>query len=312
MTVCVLLCGFEMYEDFYELSSKPFTLTPDEERFFMSPQHAQGLATLQYSILSKAGFTLVTAESGMGKTTIVNRVLSNLDDTVRIAHITNTHHELGRMVPWVLAAFEVAADYGDELACYAALKGFLDSQAQSGNQVVLIIDEAQNLALTALEELRLINNLNINESKGLQLVLVGKPGLDDLLTKEEQRDFAQRIAVDCRIEPFDYETTNEYISFQLNRCGGSTGTFDFLARAAIFYHSHGIPRLINNLCDLALVYGYGEEQDIIDMNVIKNVLLSKQVGLSAFNQMERSRSAVELHAMVANSHGIDIARFTMK
>ena len=301
-----------MYEEFYGLSAKPFTLTPDESSFFMSPQHAQGLATLQYSILSKAGFTLVTGESGMGKTTIVNRVLSNLDESLRIAHVVNTHQGLGRMVPWVLAAFEVPADYGDELGCYGTLKTFLQDQASAGNQVVLIIDEAHNLSTEALEELRLINNLNVDEESGLQMVLVGRPNLDTLLSQEEQSDFAQRIAIDCRIERFDYEVADEYISFQLNRCGGAPEIFDFLARATVFYHSHGIPRLINSICELALVYGYGESSAAIDMNVIKNVLLSKKVGLSAFNQMERSRSAAELHAMVANVHGVDIARFSLK
>ena len=301
-----------MYEEFYGLAEKPFSPAPTEDCFFMSPQHAHGMATLQYALLANAGMTLITADSGLGKTAILKRVMSNLDSSINVALVSNTHPQLGRLVPWILAAFQVPADYGDELACYAALRSFLHEQANQKVQVVLAIDEAHNLSAEAFEELRLVNNLNVNDSTGVQIVLSGRPELAELLMKDEQRHISQRIAIDFRITPFDYEVTDEYISYRLRLFGGKPELFDYLARAAIFYHSHGIPRLINSVCDLALVYGYGESLDTIDIGIVKKVLLSKKVSLSFFNRLERSRSAVDLHAMVLNSHGVDIARFTLK
>jgi len=301
-----------MYEEFYDLEGKPFSPAPEKDCFFMSPQHAHGLATLQYALLSNAGMTLITSDAGMGKTTILNRVMSNLDDSINVALVSNTHSGLGRIVPWILAAFQLPADYGDELACYAALRAFLGEQASQGVQVVLAIDEAQNLSAGALEELRLVNNLNVNDTQGLQIVLLGRPELADLLMEDDQRHVSQRIAVDFKLAPFDYEIADDYISYRLSSFGGKPELFDYLARAAIFYHSHGIPRLINSICDLALVYGYGETLKSIDIGIVKKVLLSKKVSLSFFNRLERSRSAVEVHAMVMNTHGVDIARFTLK
>ncbi len=298
-----------MYEEFYNLLSKPFSLSPDSKCFFMSPQHSQALATFQYSLLSNAGLTLITGESGVGKTSLIRRVMSNLDGTVRTALISNTHVDLGRILPWVLSAFEVPADYSDDLSCYSSLKEFLAQQAEASRRAVLIVDEAQNLSLEALEGLRVLNNLNVDENSGLQLVLVGRPELADKLSQKSQRHLAQRIAIDYAIDPFDFEIADEYISFRLNLSGGKSEIFDYVSRASIFYHSHGIPRLINSICDLAMVYGFGESLETVDLRLVKKVLQSKKVSLNHFNRLERSRSAKELHATILASHGVDIARF---
>ena len=252
---------------------------------------------------------MVTGESGTGKTLLIRRVMGNLDDSVVVGWIANTHSDFGSILPWVLSAFELKANMGDSVDMHETLSAFLDKQASEQRRVVLIVDEAQNLSQNALEEIRLLTNLNTSDERGLQVVLVGQPSLEGKLEQDAMRDLAQRLALDYRIEPFDFETTDDYITYRLSLYGGKPELFDYVSRATIYYHSHGIPRLINSMCDLALVYGFGESLEIIDLKVIKQVILSKKVSMNYFNRLQRSRSAVELHAAIQVSHGVDIARF---
>ena len=301
-----------MYEEFYNLLSKPFSGTPDASCFFMSRQHAEALATVQYSLLTSAGLTLVTGESGMGKTVLIRRVMSNLDDSVVVGSIANTHSDFGSILPWIMSAFELRSGLGDSVEMYAALKEFLREQSSQQRRVVLIVDEAQNLSHAALEEIRLLTNLNTSDDHGLQIVLVGQPSLEEKLQQDSMKELAQRVALDFRIEPLDFQDTDEYITYRLSLNGGKPELFDYVSRACIYYHSHGIPRLINSICDLALVYGFGDSLETIDFKVIKRVLLSKKVSMSYFNRLERTRSAVDLHAAILASHGVDIARFSLR
>jgi len=176
-------------------------------------------------------------------------------------------------------------------------------------RVVLVIDEAHNLSDGALEELRLLLNENTSESRGIQLVLLGLPSLAEKLRHKSMVMLSQRIALDLEIERFDFQTTYDYITYCLSLQGGKPELFDYVSRSAVFYHSRGIPRLINSLCDLALVFGYGDSLDSIDSAVIDKVLLSKKVGFHYYSGLERSSEAVALHAAINETHGIDIARF---
>lgn len=306
------LFGICVYEEFYNLLSKPFSVTPDASCFFMSRQHAEALATVQYSLLTSAGLTLVTGESGVGKTVLIRRVMSNLDDSVVVGSISNTHSDFGSILPWIVSAFELRSSMGDSVEMYGTLKSFLTEQTSQERRVVLIIDEAQNLSQSALEEVRLLTNLNTSDLHGIQVVLVGQPSLDGKLEQDSMKELAQRVALDFRIDPLDFEDTDEYITYRLSLYGGKPELFDYVARACIYYHSHGIPRLINSVCDLALVYGFGDSLETIDFKVVKRVLLSKKVSMSYFNRLERSRSAVDLHAAILASHGVDIARFSTR
>ncbi|MEM7221263.1 MAG: AAA family ATPase [Pseudomonadota bacterium] len=299
-----------MYEDFYKFLAKPFSLSADAACFFMSPQHAQALAVLQYSLLTSAGLTLVTGESGTGKTLLVRRVMSNLDDTLVIGNIANTHSDFGSILPWVASSLELSTNGTDAVEIFEALERFVDKQSEADKRVVVIIDEAHNLSLSALEELRLLTNLNTSDARGIQFVLVGQPTLEEKLAQAAVHDLAQRIALDFKLEPFDFETTDEYISYRLSLYGGRPELIDYLSRATVYFHSLGIPRLINSLCDLALVYGFGESLETIDIKVVKKVLLSKKVSLSYFNRLQRSECASKLRESVLTSHGIDIARFS--
>jgi len=135
--------------------------------------------------------------------------------------------------------------------------------------------------------------------------------LADKLKHAAMSNLAQRISVDVELEPFDYEATDEYISFRLSFYGGKPEIFDYVSRATIFYHTRGIPRLINSVCDLALVYGYGESLDVVDFRIIKQVLMSKKVGMNYFRKLGRSAEAVALHSAILASHNVDISQFSV-
>ncbi len=297
-----------MYQEHFGLLNKPFSFSTDASCFFMSKQHALAMASMQYAMLSNAGMILISAESGCGKTLLVRRFASNQDNSVRMGFINNTHVDFGRVMPWILSAFELHASSTDEVEMQEVLVKFLDDMEEQQKRVVLVIDEAHNLSPTALEELRLVLNENTTERRGIQLVLLGQPSLAEKLRQKSMVMLSQRIALDLELEAFNFQTTYDYISFCLSLQGGKPELFDYVARSAIFYHSHGIPRLINSLCDLALVFGYGDSLDSIDYAVIDKVLLSKKVGLHYYASIERSSEAEALHAAINETHGIDIAR----
>lgn len=298
-----------MYEEFYNLLRKPFSLTPDPSCLFLGRQHAEALAALQYSLLTNAGLTVLTAEAGLGKTLLINRMKTNIDSQVRIGTISNTHPDFSSILPWVAAAFELSCDMTDPTSMHGALEEFLAEQFDVGNRVVLVIDEAHNLSRSAFEEIRLLNNLNQSEGSGLQIVMVGQPILLDILKADSLKELSQRVAVDYSLSPLGYEATDDYITYRLALCGGAADIFDYVSRAAIYFHSRGIPRLINGICDLSMVYGYGDSLEAIDYRVIKKVLLSRKVSTNYFHRLGQSKDAENLKAAIFATHGVDIARF---
>ena len=211
-----------MYEKFYRLQRKPFALTPDPRFLYLSPQHAQALATLEYAILNDAGITLLTGEVGSGKTMLTRRLLENIDDACEIGVLTNTQREFKDILPWVLRAFQQPVDGGeDSVSAYERLIRFLEHTFEEGRRVVLLIDEGQNLDAASLEELRLLSNLNIGSNMQLQLIMVGQPELLEMLKQPRLRSFAQRIAVEYQIEPLSFEQTSEYIGHRLKVAGAT-------------------------------------------------------------------------------------------
>lgn len=282
-------------------------MNADASRFFMGLQHAQSLATLQYSLLSSAGLTLITAAPGMGKTLLIRRAQTNLDDSVVVGMLLNTHSDFRSVLPWIIASFELRSDMSSPVAMFETLNEFLDKMAHQERQVILVIDDAQNLSNSALQELRLLMNLSQTDSRGLQLVLIGLPLLKERLMHPSMSDIAQRVAVDFELSPLDYESTDDYITYQLSLVGGRPDIFDYVSRAAVYYHSRGIPRLINSICDLALIFGFGESLETIDIRVIKNVLLSKKVALNSYRTMARTSEAGDLREAILASRNLDIA-----
>jgi type II secretory pathway predicted ATPase ExeA len=269
-----------VYEKFYRLLGNPFTLSPDPAYFFLGRQHQRALTLLEYALHQGSCFALISGEIGSGKTTVVNYLLRRAPRGLRVGLMTNTHPGLGTLLPWVMQSLSVAVPRGATTASdlYGAFAQFLERERRARRRAVLIIDEAQNLTADALEELRVLSNLNAGEGLVLQVVLVGQPEIRETLRSPRMRQFAQRIAVDCHIAPLTREETHHYIGHRLSVAGGSSGLISFDACERVHASSGGVPRLINQVCDTALVYGFAEQRNPIDTEIIELVLRDRGEG----------------------------------
>ncbi len=290
-----------MYESFFGFDEKPFSLLPDPGFLFMSKKHRQALAMLEYGLMNQAGFTVITGEIGAGKTTLVRQLLGqiakNLEVTVGL--VSNTHRSFGELMQWVLYAFKLEYRGKEKVELYQTFAEFLTREYESGKRTVLIIDEAQNLSLEALEELRMLANINADKDQVLQLVLVGQPGLRDMLRTPELEQFAQRIAIDFHLQTLELQETCEYIRHRISVVGGDHELFEAPACVAVHYYTKGTPRLINVLCDTALVCGFAEQRKAIDADLIHDVVRDKTVGgiVPAWEASDQGDSVVtDIHA----------------
>jgi general secretion pathway protein A len=269
-----------VYEKFYRLLGNPFALTPDPAYFFLGKQHQRALTLLEYALHQGSCFALISGEIGSGKTTVVNYLLRRVQRGLRVGLMTNTHPGLGTLLPWVMQSLSVAMPRGATTASdmYGAFAQFLERERRSRRRAVLIIDEAQNLTADALEELRVLSNLNTGDGLVLQTVLVGQPEVRETLRSPRMRQFAQRIAVDCHIAPLTREETHHYIAHRLSVAGGNPGLISFEACERVHASTGGVPRLINQVCDTALVYGFAEQRNPIDPEIIELVLRDRGEG----------------------------------
>lgn len=261
-----------MYQSFYGLREKPFSIQPDPEFLFMSQRHTLAYTMLEYGLLSRAGFTVICGDIGCGKTTLIRHLLNKLGNDVVVGLVTNTHQDMGNMLEWIMLAYGLPFEGKSHVAQYDAFQRFLISEYGKGHRVVLIVDEAQNLSVPGLESLRMLSNINADKDQLLQMVLVGQPQLRDLLKRPELAQVAQRVAVDFFIPPLNTVEVADYIEHRLRVAGCDRSLFSPLAMAKIAKVAHGIPRNINTLCDMALVYGYAHEAEVIDVHIIDEVL----------------------------------------
>lgn len=267
-----------MYEAYYGMKEKPFALMPDPAFLYMSRKHGMALSMLEYSLTGQAGFSVVTGEVGSGKTTLIRQFLRLVDRGITVGVIANTHPSFGDLLQWVLQAFNVRSDAKDKASRYQAFVEYLVSQNKAGKRTILIVDEAQNLRIETLEELRLLSNVNSDKDQLLQMVLVGQPELLEKLKQPELRQFAQRISVHYHLQPLAFEETRNYIRHRLQLAGADPQLFDELAIGAIHHFTTGVPRLINSVCDMALVYGYANSLRRIDIDTILGVVEDKEQG----------------------------------
>ncbi len=267
-----------MYERFYNFLSKPFALNPDPTFLYPSRQHAAALTMLEYAMESQATFCLLTGEIGSGKTTVVRQLIRTLDDRFVVGLISNTHERFQSVLPWALSALSVVpADYTD-IAQYEALTDVVIRAYGKGKRTLLILDEAQNLSIQLLEELRLLSNINSEKDMAIQILLVGQPELRTKLERPELTQFAQRVAVDFHLECLSLAEARAYVQHRLQVAGGDPTLFHPDAIAFIHARARGVPRLMNQLCDLALVYGFAEQQKLIDEQLVRQVLQERSRG----------------------------------
>ncbi len=261
-----------MYEKFYGLSEKPFSLLPDPEYLYLSRHHQRALTLLEYGILNQAGFCVISGKAGAGKTTLIRYLLNRFEEDTTIGLLSNTHESFEELLAWILMSFDLPHQGKTKTELYQSFVDFLIEQYAQKRHTVLIIDEAQNMSPATLEELRMLSNINADKDQLLQMILMGQPGLLKNLQRPELRQFAQRIAVDYKLEAMNKDETCTYIRHRLKIAGREADIFDEGACKAIYYHSRGLPRLINLLCDTALVYGYAENAQVIDKRIINDVV----------------------------------------
>jgi len=262
-----------MYERFYDLRERPFALSPDPEYLYPSRVHREALDYLRYGLESHAGFVVITGEIGSGKTTLLQTLLRNLDSHTTVARIVNTMLEPRELLETIMLDFGLDPAGRSKPLLLRDLAQYLVDQRLAGRMVLLVIDEAQNLSLAALEELRMLSNLETEKSKLMQIVLVGQPNLRDKLSTVELEQLRQRITVSYHLQPLDADETANYINHRLRRAAlGAPMEFPREATDLIHLRSRGVPRVINVICDAALVFGYAEERRIINRAVVSDVL----------------------------------------
>jgi general secretion pathway protein A len=267
-----------MYNQFFGFTKKPFSLAPDPDFLFLSPKHKKAWTVLQYGLLTQAGFTVITGEIGAGKTTLIRKALGQLEADCVVGLITNTHSEFGDLLTWVLNAFSISDKASDKAGRYQIFVDFLNQQHQKQNKVILIVDEAQNMDLQTLEELRLLSNVNVGQHSLLQLVLAGQPELVDKLNSPELVQFAQRVSIEYHILSLSEVETEQYIHHRLTVAGANYAIFDEDVCLAVYLFSGGIPRLINNICDLSLVYAFGDGEKIVTIKHVLEVIKERKTG----------------------------------
>lgn len=296
-----------MYETYYGFNEKPFALNPDPDFFYSSKRHKTAFAMLEYGLTTQMGFTVVTGEVGSGKTTLVRRILKQIpgmDDQITVGLITNTHKSFGNLLEWILLAFDLPYKDMSKVELYQTFIDFVIEEYAQNRRVVLFIDEAQNMDVDTLEELRLLSNVNADKDLIMQLILVGQPELLEKLKRPDLRQFAQRISVDYHLMPLSFKETQGYIRHRLVVAEGDPNLFDAMACGAIYYHSGGVPRLINTLCDTALVYGFAEDKTLIDIEVIFSVVADKKLGgLMPLSDRPEGLSREEIYEQIAEMCG---------
>ena len=264
-----------MYEAFYQLREKPFSILPDPELIYWGKMHSMAFTMLEFGVMNNAGFTVITGEIGSGKTTLVRYLLKKLSPQITVGLISNSPQGRQELLQWILMSLGQPFD-GEYPILFKRLQDYLYGQFANGRRTILIIDEAQNLEPEALEHLRMISNINADKFQILQLILVGQPQLRELLLAPRLHQFAQRISSDFHLRPLDDLEVANYIDFRLQAVGSSGPLFTKQACSLIASASGGIPRMINVLCDTALVYGFANDKKIVSDQLVKDVIADKQ------------------------------------
>ncbi len=277
-----------MYTNYFGLSEKPFTITPDPRYLFMSTRHGEALAHLIYGVSESDGFIQLTGEVGTGKTTLIRSLFQQLPEKADIALILNPQLSAKEFLASI--AHELGIKDADETRSTKALIDALTEHLlvghASGNRTILVVDEAQLLTTEVLEQVRMLTNLETARQKLLQIILIGQPELRTLLARNDLRQLAQRITARYHLEPLTRDETSEYIDHRLEVAGAMAPIFTANAKREIFNQSKGIPRLINVLCDRSLLGAYVREQANVDRKLVRQAAREIK-GISKEHALER-------------------------
>lgn len=262
-----------MYLTFYGLAEKPFNATPDPRFLYMTPGHREALAQLLYGVQERKGFIVLVGKVGTGKTTLLHALWQRLKEQSAMSFVVNSTLPFDGLLEYVLADFGIASVGESRAQRLMALNSFLIKREREGQNTVLIIDEAQNLDVATLEQIRLLSNFETPTSKLLQILLVGQPELKTRLDLPELRQLKQRVGLRCHIPPLTLEETRAYIRTRLRIAGArDLGLFTDSAVDRISAYAGGIPRLINTVCDHCLLFGYTDQQRRIDRQIVNQAI----------------------------------------
>jgi type II secretory pathway predicted ATPase ExeA len=267
-----------MYERHFGLTAKPFAMTPDPAFLYPSRQHAMAKTMLEYGLESQAAFTLLTGDIGSGKTTLVRSVINDLGDQVAVGLIRNTHSRFKSIHGWAVSALGIVPEDDSDISMYEALVDSFAREHERGRRTLLIFDEAQNLSVDVLEELRLLSNVNSESAMVLQILLVGQPELRTKLARPELKQFAQRVSVDFQLKPLNRVETHAYILHRLKVAGCRRPIFKVEAIEFIYARTNGVPRLVNLLCDYALVYAYADGMTHVELDLVAEIVRERRTG----------------------------------
>jgi general secretion pathway protein A len=259
-----------MYESFYGFREKPFQLFPNPAYLYKSEKHQNALGWLEYGLTDGISFILLTGEIGSGKTTLVQYIIGQLEDSIEPAVVYNTNVTSEQLLNLILIEFNLRSQ-SNKADALDDLQRFLNDRHNRGRSCLLIVDEAQNLSLESLEEVRMLSNLQQQGQPLLQIMLVGQPELARKLRKSSLRQLSQRIAARYHLTGLNPQETGEYIAFRLQKAGGSPDLFTPAAVGIIHELAEGIPRAINMICQAALVYGLAEEAPQITQDIVRQI-----------------------------------------
>jgi general secretion pathway protein A len=271
-----------MYLTFYGLAEKPFNATPDPRFLYMTPGHREALAQLLYGVQERKGFIVLVGKVGTGKTTLLHALWQRLKEQSAMSFVVNSTLPFDGLLEYVLADLGITSAGESRAQRLIALNSFLIKREREGQNTVLIIDEAQNLDVATLEQIRLLSNFETPTSKLLQILLVGQPELKSRLDLPELRQLKQRVGLRCHIPPLTLEETRAYIRTRLRIAGArDLGLFTDSAVDRISAYAGGIPRLINTVCDHCLLFGYTDQQRRIDRQIVNQAIEYLEEGTRA-------------------------------
>lgn len=281
-----------MYLDFFGLRDYPFRITPDTDYLFMSSAHSRAMAYMEYAIFNREGFVVITGEIGSGKTTLIKKLLSEIDDTILVAKIFQTQLDEVELLQAILVEFGLNPFAAKKVELLNMLNQFLVESYLNGKQVLLIIDDAQNLSKRVLEEITMLSSVETQKEKILHVILAGQPELNHKLEAPDMEQLLQRVSLRYHVRALTEDETKEYVIHRLKVGGLDDQVFENAIYPFIYEYSGGIPRLINTLCDTALTCSYADNEKAVNNDefdsAINELQWGKFVDRNKNNSMQRA------------------------
>jgi general secretion pathway protein A len=265
--------SLDIYTSHFGLKERPFSLVPDPAFLYWSGAHKRAFGILEYGVVTRAPITLITGDVGAGKTTLLQHLLQTVSSDVRIGLVSNAQGDKGELLRWILLALgQTTGPQETYVDLFSKFQNYLIAEYAAGRRIILIFDEAQNLSRESLEELRMFTNINAGKDELLQLILVGQPELRDMVRRADMTQFAQRVAAAFHLSTMDAPTVRAYIRHRLAIAGATDEIFAASAADMVHAATGGVPRLVNQLCDLALVYAYTKNEKRVLRLTVQQVL----------------------------------------